>query len=264
MRRALFSASVLALVALVATSASAQYRDADYSAKREATASAAGATRIVIDARAGSLRVEGKSGLRDVRASGTAWASRERDLEDIKLTAERRGNAVEVIVDIPDDEGGWDDDRIRLLDLVVEVPSDIAVEIEDSSGEVEVMGVGGLALSDGSGSLRIERIGGPVEVTDGSGSLTILNVRGDVRIRDGSGEIEVREVQGSVIVDGDGSGEIDVQGVTGRVHVRSDGSGSIDARNVGGDFVVDRKGSGGIRYRDVKGEVQIPRGKREG
>jgi hypothetical protein len=255
--------SAIVLLALGATTASAQYRDAEFSAKREGSANAAGASRILIDARAGSLRVDGKPDLREVRASGTAWASSRGLLEEITLTTERRGTEVHVIVEMPENDG-WHDDRQLLLDLVVEVPADIPVEIEDSSGEAEVVGVGGLEMSDGSGGLSIERIGGPLSVTDGSGSLAIANVRGDVRIRDGSGEIEVREVQGSVIVESDGSGEIDVQGVTGRVHVRSDGSGSIDARNVGGDFVVDRKGSGGIRYRDVKGEVDIPRNKREG
>jgi hypothetical protein len=261
MRGSLLLASPL--VALVALPAAAQYRDLEFSAPREGTANAAGATRIVIEAAAGSLRVNGKSGSREVRATGTAFASTRRLLEEVTLTVERRGGDVVVVVDIPDDDG-WDDDMQALLDLTVDVPDDIALRVEDGSGEAEVIGTGALEIVDGSGALRLERIGGALSVVDGSGELEIGKVRGDVRVRDGSGEIEVRDVTGSLTIESDGSGEIDVDGVTGRVHVEADGSGSINARNVGGDFVVDRKGSGGIRYRDVKGEVVIPRHKRSG
>ncbi len=239
----------------------AQYRDFDFSAKREATASAEGATRVVVEAGAGSLRIEGKKGLREVRAHGTALATSEERLREVELTAEREGSTVRVVVDIPEDRDWRDDDRAA-LDLVVEVPDDVALEVGDGSGEAEIVGVGPLEIADGSGELRIEDVGGPVSVVDGSGELTIRKVRGDVTIRDGSGSIEVSEVGGSVTVEADGSGEIDARNVTGRLHVRRDGSGSIEARDVGGDFVVDRKGSGGISYSGVKGEIRIPRNKR--
>jgi hypothetical protein len=252
---------VVGLVSLAAIPVSAQSRDQD-SSKREVTVSTEGATLIVIEAEAGSLRVNGRSGIREARASGIAWAGSNRRLEEIKLTGERRGTEVYIIVDIPDDDDDrWDDDDQAMLDLTVDVPDNIPVDIEDGSGEVEVMGR--LRIVDGSGSLRIENIGGPLKVTDGSGELRIERVRGDVTIRDGSGDIEVRDVQGSLTIEGDGSGEIDVQQITGRVHVEADGSGSIDARNIGGDFVVDRKGSGGIRYADVRGAVRIPANKRD-
>ena len=263
MRRPLLLASALLPLLAAPCPALAQYRDLEFSAKRDGSANAAGASKIVIDARAGSLRVNGKSGSREVRATGTAYASTKDLLDDVRLTTERRGDQVVVLVDIPERDG-WDDDMQALLDLTIEVPDNIALEIEDSSGEAHVVGVGGVEIDDGSGSLILESLGGPLTVHDGSGELRIEKVRGDVRVRDGSGEIEVREVTGSLTIETDGSGAIDVDGVTERMHVESDGSGPINARNVGGDFVVDRKGSGGIRYRDVKGDVQIPRNKREG
>jgi hypothetical protein len=239
----------------------AQHPDLDHSAKREATASAEGTRLIIVEAHAGSLRVEGKKGLREVRAHGTAWAGSEERLREVELTAEREGSTVRVVVDIPENHDWRDEDRAA-LDLVVEVPDDIALDVSDGSGEAEIVGVGPLEVSDGSGELRIEDVGGALSVVDGSGELTIRNVGGDVSVRDGSGSIEVSEVRGSVTVEADGSGEINARSVTGKVHVRSDGSGSIEAREVGGDFVVDRKGSGGISYSGVKGEVRVPRNKR--
>lgn len=250
-----------ALTALVASLAAAQDRDLDHSARREASASAAGATLIVVEAQAGSLRVEGKRGVDQVRAHGTAWAGSEARLREVTLTAEREGSTVRVKVEIPDDHDWREEDR-AMLDLVVELPDDIAVEVGDGSGEAEIVGVASLDIADGSGELRIENIGGPLSVVDGSGELTIRDVRGDVRIRDGSGSVDIAGVRGSVTVEGDGSGEIEARNITGGLRVERDGSGSIEAREVGGDFVVERKGSGGISYSGVKGEVRVPRNKR--
>ena len=62
----------------------------------------AGARTVEVDAAAGSLRVEGKPGLRQVQVTGTARASSQQFLNQIKLIAERRGDVVFIKADIPD------------------------------------------------------------------------------------------------------------------------------------------------------------------
>jgi 2-keto-4-pentenoate hydratase/2-oxohepta-3-ene-1,7-dioic acid hydratase in catechol pathway len=52
-----------------------------------------------VTAHAGSLRIEGRAGSDQVRASGTAYASSRDLLEATKLTAVRRGDVVEVTVE---------------------------------------------------------------------------------------------------------------------------------------------------------------------
>src|SRR5687768_15041427 len=94
------TALALLPLALAASTAGAQ-RDDDHTAPRNATVDAAGARLVRVDARAGELRVTGVEGLREVRIRGTARASDRDDLDDIRLTAERRGDVVEVRVDIP-------------------------------------------------------------------------------------------------------------------------------------------------------------------
>ena len=242
---------LLALVAGACCAAPAlAQRDAEFTAPREATASTAGARRIVVAAGAGSLRIEGKRGLTEVRARGTAWASSRRVLDEIKLVATRRGDVVELRTDIPEHEGrNWDDFQAG-IDLVVEVPDSLALDVEDGSGSLEIRNVGALDVRDGSGEMTIEHVGGSLTIRDGSGTVRVDDVRGAVEIpADGSGTLEIRRVAGSVRIDSKGSGSVDVDDVAGSFTVRSKGSGSVTYRNVQGAVQVPERRSG-RRYRE--------------
>ena len=231
----------------------------DHTAPRNATLDARGARVVRVVARAGLLDVTGVEGRTDVRVLGTARAGRESELDDIELRAERRGDAVEIEAIIPERHVSWSWGDGLALDLRIEVPRGVRLEIEDGSGEIEIRDVGALRVKDGSGNLEIDGVTGDVEVDDGSGGLRVRDVRGGVTISDGSGEIDVEQITGSLTVDEDGSGEITARDVGEAVHVRRDGSGTIRVAGVGGDFIVDRDGSGGISSRGVKGAVRIPR-----
>lgn len=252
-----------ALAALPAAAEAQRWRDDGYSAPRNATVSAAGARLVRIRARAGELKVTGVDGLAEARVKGTARASDRGDLEDIELRAERRGDVVQITVEIPERDAPTAGDHWRALDLEIEVPRAVALDVEDSSGNAEFRHVGALELRDGSGDVRVRDAAGQVRVEDGSGGIDIETVRGSVEVRDSSGEIEIRDVAGGVTVDDDGSGGIHVSKVTGTVRVREDGSGEIDVADVGGDFIVEHDGSGGISHRNVKGAVRVPESRAE-
>jgi hypothetical protein len=220
----------------------------------------AGADGLVrVEAGSGSLEVVGVAGLAEVRATARACASREEFLEDLRLTSDRSGSTVRIETHYPDwsDRGGWGN-RYARLDLRVEVPEGMMAEIQDSSGEIYVAGLGDLDIRDSSGEIEGEALLGNVRIDDSSGEVVVREVAGDVEIEDGSGEIQLADVGGAVMLE-DGSGEIEVERVAGTVRVVRDGSGSINVDGVGGDFIVDRDGSGGITYRNVKGRVDVPR-----
>ena len=235
-----------------------------YTSARNATIDARNARSVRIEAQAGVLRVEGHSELTEVRVRGTARASRRDNLDDIKLIAERRGNEVFIKVDMPEHaQNGWFGRGHEMaLDLVIEVPVSLPLDVDDGSGEAKFINTGAISLEDGSGEVEIRGAHGDVDVNDGSGEITIDGVEGSVRISDGSGEIIARNVTGNVVIREDGSGDIDVSGVGGMMRVEDDGSGSIDVDRIAGDFVVDSDGGGGIRYENVKGSVRIPDRKR--
>jgi hypothetical protein len=257
MKRTIRGAAVAAAPFIIGSAAQAQ---SPYSAPRNAVVDAAGAKGVEVEAGAGSLRVEGKPGLRQVQVTGTAWSSSQQFLNRIKLIAERRGDVVFIKADIPDneDDNSWRDNYSAALDLVVEVPQGMNAEVGDGSGEAKILNVGSLEMSDGSGSLSVIGAAGSVRITDGSGDLTIENVGGDVSVRDGSGDITVRNVTGSFTVESDGSGGIFATDVKGSVLVQNDGSGSIEVNKVGKDLRVENKGSGDIEYTDVSGQIDIP------
>lgn len=234
-------------------------RAREYDEPRSARVNARGATRIVIVGRAGWLRVEGKEGMSEVVAEGTARAPRADLLRAIKLTGTREGDVVRVVVEMPKIEHrDWDSnwDNGPALDLTVTVPDNIPVEIEDSSGDLRVMGTAALDVDDNSGGVEIRDVAGALRVRDGSGELEIENVRGDVTIDDGSGEIDVHDVTGSVTVR-DGSGSITARTVGGSVVVERDGSGGIRVVDVGGDLTVERSRKRGVSYSGVKGRVRV-------
>src|SRR5215208_51075 len=103
-RFAACSAALLSAAFVRPAALRAQSDDDRYTAPRNATVDARGATVVRIEAAAGILRVEGKRGLGEVRVRATARASRERDLDEIQLVAERRGDAVEIRAVIPERE----------------------------------------------------------------------------------------------------------------------------------------------------------------
>ncbi len=231
--------------------------------QREAAVSAAGIQSVRVIGRAGTLLVQGKRGLGQIRASGTACASSRQLAGEIRIGVSRSGNELTVEAVIPEGESGgsiwpFGIGRYAKLDLVVELPDNLPVVVIDGSGEAWIRDVASADVRDGSGALEITNVRGDLKVVDGSGSMVVRHVTGNVDIRDGSGSIEVSDIGGTVRLN-DGSGSMTIRNVRGSVIVESDGSGSIDVVNVGGDFIVERKGSGGITHDRVRGQVRIPR-----
>lgn len=249
----------VSLLAFAATSAllaaSPLLAQGDYTATRTGTANASGATSIRIANGSGRLTVTGNPSATSVRATGTAHADRKGDLDNVKLVVERNGNVIEVH---PDYDSGMFHDCDCWMDLTVEVPTSVGLQVTDGSGGAELRNVGAVDVRSGSGGIRIQGTSGDVVMKSGSGRATATDVHGDVRASSGSGGVTLERVTGSVEIEHSGSGDVSLHQVSGSVHVGSIGSGSVDANGVGGDLTVDRKGSGSVSYNGVKGKVSVP------
>lgn len=248
-----FLAAVLVLPLAGCFDVLADWDECSVEEPRDASLDAAGATRLEIDAGAGSLSVTGVAGAGTVSVQGTACAPDAARLAGIELVTERRGDTLFVEAVFDDDVRGQ-----RRLDLVIEAPASLAVAIDDGSGSIHVRNVASLSIDDGSGEIEANAVAGDVDVEDGSGPITLSGIGGSVRLDDGSGGIDVAEVEGDVRVDDDGSGGIEIRRVGGSVEIGADGSGGIVAREVRGDFTLHSDGSGDVDV-EADGRVTLPR-----
>src|SRR6185369_11080786 len=93
MRTVIFLAVSLA----AATSLSASsWGECAYTAPRSAALPLAGATHIVVVGKAGSLKVSGRAGATEVRATGTACSSSKDELSEMQLRATRNGGEIRI------------------------------------------------------------------------------------------------------------------------------------------------------------------------
>jgi hypothetical protein len=140
------------------------------------------------------------------------------------------------------------------IDLIVEVPKNLSVIIDDGSGSIYVSDLAKkLKIIDGSGSIVIRMTAGPVSISDGSGKIEMTDITGNIEIKDGSGKIKIARVKGNVhIVDGTGS--MDLKDIDGNLTV-TDGSGSIEISDVTQNVFIKDAGSGILEIEGVKGKV---------
>jgi DUF4097 and DUF4098 domain-containing protein YvlB len=255
--------------------------DCRFTAERTGQQPVAGAKRIAIETRAGDLTINGHKGATQVSVRGKACASDQKLLDLIRIELRLDGDVLRVNTLMPDiDADDAPSNAQAWLDLVLEVPGDLPLELLDSSGDTEIDNVASLELTDSSGDLRITRIAGDLTVRDSSGDLwidevgrnlrlndssgdvTVEDVHGDVEVEaDGSGELRFERVERNVTVDRDGSGDIRISSVKGNARIDSDGSGDIDVQDVLGSFTLGGKGSGEVHVAEVKGIVTVPPGR---
>ena len=278
-----FAASSLLLLALVPVAASAWGDGCKLRADRAGGIEAAGVEKVVIRTGAGDMKVVGRGNAVRIEARGVACAAKQELLDATQISVRREGNVVYVETILPqnDDSWTWGDNEYAYIDIGIALPSNIPVEATDSSGDATFEDLQALTLQDSSGDLNIDRIAGladvgdssgdieigsagSVRVRDSSGDIDVDGVKGDVDVvLDSSGDIEIAKVTGNVRVEQDSSGGIRVEEVKGNVSVDSDSSGDIYAGNVTGDFTVSEDSSGSIGHESIGGRVSVPNNKRE-
>lgn len=203
--------------------------DLDYELRTQ-TISASGITRLIAVTGAGSLEIIGEAGRQDIEYVAEIHA---RNTSEVQLALDASGNSARLNADAHNGrrQGGW-----ARIDLLVRMPAQMALDLEDGSGEITIKGMQGQVLiNDGSGALYLDGAASAT-IKDGSGEMEVENIAGDLDIDDGSGEIRVRHIGGIVTV--------------------NDGSGAIDIDDAGGLNIIN-SGSGGLRIREVQGAVSI-------
>jgi DUF4097 and DUF4098 domain-containing protein YvlB len=237
----------------------------DYDEIKKLSLSSEGIENVEIDCGAGFLKVKGVEGLNEIRvkaeieAVGASKDELEKIIKDhVELSLKKRGNRA-VLISKFERAGSFlsfifnANSNIK-INLTVELPKKMNVEIDDGSGFIELENVNGnIEIDDGSGDLNINSIDGKIVIDDGSGDMDIKDVTGSLNIDDGSGDITVKEVRGNLVIE-DGSGSLWASKIDGDVEI-DDGSGSIHIDGVSKDVIIIDSGSGGVDIDNVKGNV---------
>lgn len=255
-----FWALLLAALLLIQISSEASAESCRYEKNINKTLDVSKSELLAISATAGDLDIVGVSQSGQVIIHGRVCASKESWLEQSKIIT-TAGKHAEIIVDLPDSSGSWTSfgSSYAWMDLHIEVPQDLALDIKDSSGDMLLQNIAAVEIKDSSGDIEVESARGTISISDSSGDIEIEGAEGDLTIEsDSSGDIDVIDINGNVLVKSDSSGDIEVSDVSNDFVVERDSSGDISAEDVGGDFRVLKDGSGDIDSRGVEGEVDIP------
>jgi len=219
-----------------------------------------GSEMLVVLAGAGDLEIKGDKEASAATIRGRVCVSDEDWLDESRIDT-LKGRTAEIIVELPEISASWSlmGNIYAYIDLEITVPASMVMDIKDSSGDVEIDGIGSLSLKDSSGDILVENIEGSVTVHDSSGDMVLNDIGGDVTVgSDSSGDIRGRDVAGSVLVSRDSSGDIRFIDVGRDFTVERDSSGDITAKGVGGDVVVKWDSSGDIISSNVNGNIQTP------
>ncbi|WP_257386683.1 DUF4097 domain-containing protein [Tahibacter caeni] len=250
---------ILCFVLLAALSGSAAADGCAFQAKRELTVPAAGLKTLKLQTRAGDLRVVGVAGLVSVELRGNACAASAEQLAALDLQHSRSGDRLDVITTAPD-EGTFKlfSDNYAYIDLEVRLPQELVLDLDDSSGDIEIADAGTIALRDSSGDIRIHDPRGDVRIRDTSGDIHVEQARGNVTVvGDSSGDIEIDGAARDVVVEEDSSGDVEIAHVSGNARVGRDSSGDIRFRDIGGNAEVGSDSSGGIHARGIRGDFRV-------
>lgn len=268
----------VALLALAGVAVGAE--PCRYSAPRNVDVDATSLQSLLLELRETDAHVVGVPGLSKIEVRGTACASNQQWLDDLRIDTSRNGSEATVTARTGEHENNFNlfgISRYAYLKLSVSVPSQLAVAINSGSGDVVAESLGALDYHSGSGDLKASRIAGALTLelgsgdvdahgvgsvdlrSTGSGDVTVSDVGGEVRAdHSGSGDLHFTDVRGSVSVGSVGSGDIRLENITGNVQVDSIGSGELIVNGVTGNLDVGTTGSGDVSYHGVKGSVRIP------
>ena len=233
-----------------------------FKADRHAQAAIAGAKSIAIRVGAGDLVIRGRKSGSDVSVRGKACAQTDALLQKTDVSVVREGDIIHISSVIPPSGRPtvsllWTTSD-PYIDIAIDLPQDVPIALEDSSGDILVSDIAGGTIRDSSGDLVIHRVSGNLEVSDSSGDIRIEGVGGKLTLDDSSGDINLHDIKGDVLVKSDSSGDINVVNSGANVTVDTDSSGDLNVDGVTGNFTLGAKGSGDVNVHGVRGTVSIP------
>lgn len=187
-------------------------------------------TQLVASTGAGSLLIQGEAGRTTIEVVAEIHSYEGLDTD---ISLEARGSNAQLHASL---SKGFVNGNSAYIDLIVKVPTNFGLVLDDGSGDTVIEGLtGALQVTDGSGELRIDG-GSSLRADDGSGDLFIRNIQDAVTVDDGSGDLVIEQIGGVVTIN-DGSGDIRVHRAGG-LTITDAGSGELDIDQINGQVSI--------------------------
>lgn len=249
----------LVLAALLLAPLTAFAAPCKFEAPRNLQLDLNGVKSVHIDVHGQDLHLIGSTSKQGLNLTGRACASDKSTLDKLQVTQQRDDDQLWI------DIGGRNNSSFRLfgssyanLEVRVQLPADMPVNVIVGSGDADVRGVHELQSIVGSGDLHVREVTGKFSTSVGSGDVDATGV-GSLDVGSvGSGDLVASEIKGDAKVGSIGSGDVTLRQVSGNVHAGTLGSGDLSVSDVGGDFTLGAKGSGDVNHSGVKGKVNVP------
>jgi hypothetical protein len=154
-----------------------------------------------------------------VKAVKTAYdssqARADAELKTVQYTVEQSGNTITLKYQIADSMNFRN--NVNTVDFVVTVPYNTSVEVNGSTGEVNVTGVQGLVIIDNKfGDVTVKQLDGSLNAKTNSGAMDVTSVSAgaaNVDVYSGFGSISMNQVSGAVVTAESNSGKLELQNV---------------------------------------------------
>lgn len=224
-----------------------------------------------VEVKGGSVNVEitGRNTSK-VRLTGELAIGDDDDRDEYKIRHERHGDRLEVWVEKPSSNWTWSwnsSSSSKGKSFVrLEVPVKTRVEVDNSSGNVEVKNIdeevkvdvssGNIDVQDvrsrleveaSSGNIYLSDIEGPVDTETSSGRQTLNDIRGNIEAEASSGSIRITNSRGDAELE-TSSGQIRLTEVEGKISAKSSSGGIVGNE-------VDLKGDS--EFKSTSGSIRI-------
>jgi len=185
-----------------------------------------------------------------VRARGADDAATRRLLDDMQISAGQSGDQL-LFRGLAITPGAMRDLQAEFeLDLP---PGTGEFEVMTGAGNVTAVGVAGrVLLTTRGGSIRADKVGGPLNAETRGGNIDVGGVEAGARLITAGGSVSLRAAGGEVVAQTSG-GDVSVGRVSGQVRAES-GGGNVAVESAGGDVFIQTKG-GSINVGEARGEV---------
>jgi hypothetical protein len=208
----------------------------------ERTVAIDGPTPVVIDNRAGSIKVQRGDG-NVVSVSAELFAPSPHLLDEMVLTTELRDSRVVIRSDWPAHRHG------RRARLIVTVPSGTDVEANTAGGSI--------TLTQTHGSGTVTTIGGSIKVVGTNGEVHARTSGGAIRVDDHTGPVHATTSGGSVQLAGVLTGLVEAKTAGGAIHIEGADRATVTASTSGGSIHVRGRLVGHSRIKTAGGSVSV-------